>query len=318
MLKGYVGSYSNGGDGIYTFRLDETNGTLSDVKLFSPIKNSTYIIAGHKEFIYATYGAGDGHGVAVCSRDGRVLDLLAYDVGTPCHIADDAYGEFIYTANYSAGTVAKVRFSDGRLSLVKKILIKDAAGCHQITVLDDKLILPALLMDKVFIIDKDLNILNEIELPEGSGPRHGVVSKDGEIFYLVTELSNELFSYRIEGNSLTEIGRVSLLPPDLKRCEGSAAIRMSVDGKTLMVSTRFANIITMLNIEDGLPSPTQFYKLPGDHPRDILNVCDDRYLLVANRYTDQLICLSIENGRIVKQCSEVNTPQGVSIYMDEV
>ncbi len=312
MLAGYLGSYANGGEGIYRFLLNEKTGELSSPELFCNVKNSKYIADGKDGFLYSVYSEGDNHGVAVCSYNGDIIDRIAFDPNAPCHIVVD---KFIYTANYSAGTVTKLSFDGKKLKLIKKVLIKEQAGCHQVVIANNFIFLPCLLLDKVLTLDFDLNILNETTMPEKSGPRHAVISPDNKKLYLVAELSNELYSFNIEGINLKRLGNISLLPKGDELCEGSAAIRLSANGKFLMVSTRFKNLITMLNIEDELPVVTQYFHLNGDHPRDILNVSDDRFLLVANRFSDQLLCLALNDGIITKQCSEISIPQGVSILM---
>ncbi len=320
MLTGYIGSYADGGEGIYSFNLDDKTGILSNPLLFCGIKNSKYIADGKDGFIYSVYGEygvfGDdnSHGVAVCDYDGKIIDRLAFDDSAPCYITVD---EFIYTANYSAGTLAKLSFNKNKLNLIKKVLIKEQAGCHQIIRYNNKIFLPCLLLDKLLTLDEDLNIIGETNLPKNSGPRHGVISRDNSKLYLVAELSNELYTLRIDGDTPREISRVSLLPNGVERCEGSAAIRMSNNGRQLMVSTRFKNIITMLNIEGEFPKPTQHFALTGDHPRDILNVAADRYLLVANRFSDEIVCLELNNNKIIKQCSRISVPQGVSLLTKE-
>ncbi len=314
MLTGYVGSYSQGGgEGIYSFCLDENSGILDDAKLFSPIKNSKYIVAGKDGSIYSVYGEHNNHGVAICANGGEITDAVAFDPNPPCHIA--AINEDIYTANYSAGTVARLSFINQRLTLKNIVNIGKNAGCHQVIDIGGMLAGPALLFDKLYILDYDLNILGRIPFALGSGPRHGVLSTDKRALYLVTELSNELYCFKVKGGRLTEKFRISILPKEEKNVAGTAAIRLCNTDKSLLISTRAVNLITSVNIGKGTPTIAQHFKLVGDHPRDILNVADDKFLLVANRYSDELLSLRIEDGVITEQCSSVKIPQGVSILV---
>ncbi len=315
MITGYVGSYSQGGgDGIYRFELDDKSGELKGASAFSPIKNSKYIIAGDNGDIYSVYGTHNNHGVAVCTASGKITDAVAFDSNTPCHIT--AVAGNIYTANYNSGAIAKLSFIKGRLTLINKIDLGENSGCHQVIVADNMLIVPALLYDKLYLLDFDLNMLGRIAMPTKSGPRHGVVSQDNKSLYMVSELSCELWRFDIKGYSLKKTACISLLPDGTKGVVGTAAIRMSSDEKKLFISTRNLNIITVVDISCEELKIVQHYNLPGDHPRDILNVAQDRFLLVANRYSDELLSLHMDDGIIKELCSTVKIPQGVSILTE--
>lgn len=313
MITGYVGTYTSDlSQGIYRFELDESTGVLSNKVLFKKIKNSKYI-ACNNEYIYSLYDGEGGSGVLVMNHNGDLIDSLLFEKVTSCFIGFK--GNDIYTANYHEGTVSKLKFDGNKLQFIKTLKIKDMAGCHQVIFFQDKLIVPCLFLDEVKILNEDLEIIDSIELPKGSGPRHGVISTDNKRLYLNTELSNELFTYEIVDGKFKCIYQMSILPNSETNKEGTAALRISRNGRKLYISTRGLNIITVVDIGGHLPKLLQFEESGGNHPRDILDVANDKYLLVANRFSNELLAYRLLQGRIGIVTSKLDIPEGVSIVM---
>ena len=72
-------------------------------------------------------------------------------------------------------------------------LIREKAGCHQVLLWQDLILVPCLLLDRIMIYGQDLEKKGEIVFERGTGPRHGVFTEDGRWLYLASELSNEFF-----------------------------------------------------------------------------------------------------------------------------
>ncbi|MEG0076220.1 beta-propeller fold lactonase family protein [Anaerorhabdus sp.] len=314
MITGYVGTYTSDlSEGIYKIELDETNGHLSKPKLFKKVNNSKYL-AWVDNLLYALYDDESGSGVMVIDKNGNTLASLIYENVTSAHLG--VKGEYIYTANYHEGTVSKLHYANEKITLIKKVTIQRKAGCHQIIFFKDMILVPCLFMDKIFIYDEDLELINEIMLPHGSGPRHGVISTDDTRLYIVTELSNELFTFDYANHHFHQVHQISILPNYETHKEGSAALRISRNGRKLYVSTRGVDLITVVDIGAELPKILQFESSGGKHPRDILDVANDRYLLVLNRFSNELLSYKLNDGRLGIVSSKVELPEGVSIVME--
>ncbi len=311
MTTGYVGTYTQkNSEGIYQFLFDEKTGMFVESKLFAKIKSSKYIVY-YKGEIFSVFEENGNAGVCVFSEDGTCIASVIFEKRTSCFITVE--GNYIYTANYHEGTISKLRWSNYKLEWVKSVKIKEFAGCHQVLLWKKRLIVPCLKLDKIMLFDEDLKKKGEICLKVKTGPRHGVISMDGRKLYVVGELSNELIVFSLEEENWKETGRVSLLPPEQNIIEGSAAIRISNDGTYLMISTRFINIITLVDISDEVPVVKQIVPTCGDHPRDILNIAGDQYILVANRMDDCLVALNIKDSLIGSEVSAITVPEGVCI-----
>ncbi len=308
MKRGYVGTYS--GDkskGIYQFQVNE-EGVLSEALLFAEIKNSKYIGLTNTH-LYSVYDDEEGSGVAVFTLDGICVDKVVYEKTTSCFLLVE--DEYIYTANYHLGTITKLKF-EKKLEVIGTYLIREKAGCHQVVSYEEKLFVPCLYLDKIVVLDKELDKLNEISFPKGSGCRHGVVSADNKYLYVIGELSNKLYVVNLHTYEI--VNEISVLPNKEENKEGSAAIRLSLDGSELYVSTRDMNIITVLEVKGEELEVVSIFPTEGEHPRDILNIENEKYLLVANRLSNELCSFDMNAGG--KLVNKIGIPEGVSIVME--
>lgn len=307
--KGYVGTYSGSGSkGIYQFLIDEIQGTISQPSVFAEVRNSKYISLTDTH-LYSVYDDENESGVAVFSLDGNCVDKVTYEKITSCFLLVD--GEYIYTSNYHLGTVTKLKLGT-KLEVVASYFIQEKAGCHQVILHDDKLYVPCLYLDVIYVFDKNLHKISEIMFPKGSGCRHGVVSKDGNYLYVIGELSNKL--YVVDLKDYTIVNESSVLPNGEENQEGSAAIRLSMDGTRLYVSTRDKNIVTILEVNGKEVKVLSIFSTEGDHPRDILNVENDTYLLVSNRLSNELSLFDLNSNN--KLVQKISIPEGVSIVVE--
>jgi 6-phosphogluconolactonase len=144
----YTGTYTGtGSEGIYKFSCKD--GKLSDPELFCAIKNPKYI-SMQEGMMAACADFPGGAGAALIDKKGNILDHKKYETRTSCFIAQSE--DRVYTANYHEGTFTALEKKDGKLKLIRTILIQDGAGCHQVLLWKDKILVPALFMDRVVIL----------------------------------------------------------------------------------------------------------------------------------------------------------------------
>ena len=171
-----------------------------------------------------------------------------------------------------------------------------------------KLYVPSLFLDRIVIDDGER--FKSIRFNQGTGPRHGVVTKDGKYLYLVSELSNELFVISLENNEI--LASTSVLPCGEKHKRDTAAIRLSEDEKHAYVSTRTLDIVTVIEMNDHIPNVIQIVDCGGKHPRDFILL--DGYLLCANRFSNNVVSFAMHaDGTIGRKVSQVTVPQAVSL-----
>ena len=173
--------------------------------------------------------------------------------------------------------------------------------------------MPTLFLDKVLIFDQEMNYQGSINFPDGTGPRHGLLTKDQKTLYVLSELSNELFVLDTDGWKLRSV--IPVLPGGKTYQRGSAAIRFGRDESLIYTSTRKQDIISLITpksrkVKQGVYSG-------GKHPRDFIIV--GGYLLCANRYSYTIVCYVLDgDGSIGPEISRINVPQAVSLALFQV
>lgn len=306
----YAGTYTGTGSrGIYRFSF--ADGSIGDVRLFAEAVNPKYLTM-HRGMIAAAADLEDGAGVMLFAADGTLLDRLAFERRTSCYIGSD--GGSLYTANYHEGTFSKIIAENGRLHLAETVRIQDGAGCHQVLVHGDRILVPCLFLDRVMMYDRStLRQLGSIRFRAGTGPRHGVFSPDGEYLYLVSELSNEIFVIRTADWEI--LRSMPVLESGETHVRGTAAVRLSDDGRHVYVSTRGKDVISVLSADgDTLRRETEF-ACGGSHPRDFV-LCGN-WLLSANRFSGNVAVFDVKTGGTAALCAQAAIPEPVSlVYAD--
>ena len=301
----YAGTYTKRiSRGIYRFTFEE--GRLSDTELLCEAINPKYL-ARYKDRLVAVCDFEKGAGVILIDEGGRILDSLQYEDTTSCYVTvkDDT----IYTANYHEGTFSVLKIENDRFSLIKKILIQEKGGCHQVLFYKDLIMVPCLFLDKILVFDQKFNKVNEICFPAGSGPRHGVFTKDQKYLYMVSELSNELF--RIDMNTFAITDTISVLADNERNIKGTAAIRMSENEKYIYVSTRGKNVLSVIDTERF--ELIEMKDCGGDHPRDF--ILTDDFLLCGNMNSDSVVAYDIKKGTLSPIIDELKVPEVISLCL---
>lgn len=302
----YAGTYTaKSSQGIYSFSFED--GRLSSSQLFCEIKNPKYLTK--KDNCLITVADFDYEsGVALINAEGDIKNKIAFEKRTSCFIT--SVDDDIYTANYHTGVVTHLKLVQDELKFINSIQIQDGAGCHQILVFHERILVPCLFLDRVFIFDRSLKKIGSIHFNANTGPRHGVFSKDGKYLYLVSELSNELFV--IETNEWNIIHQIPVLMSKEIHVRDTAAIRLSDDEKFIYVSTRTKDVISVIELEDHKPTVIQTVSCGGKHPRDFVLL--GQYLLCANKNTNEVVSFKInDDGTLGKIVDRIEVPEVVAL-----
>ncbi len=298
------GTYSDhGSEGIYSFCIED--GVLQKPQVFTKIKSSKYIAVNGNRI--ASIGEfPNGCGVALIDENGNILDTIAYEERTSCYVT--FHDDKIYTANFHLGQFTVLKAENDKLRLINTVMIREKAGCHQVLFVNDRILIPCLFLDRVMIYNKDLVYQGAIRFPQGTGPRHGILSADGKTLYLVSELSNELFAFDTDDFSLQF--SMSVLPEGETHVRDTAAVRLGEDGKLLYVSTRTKDILSVIDPEK--KELVQAHYCGGRHPRDFIIV--QNHVVAANRFSDNVVSFELnEDGTLGKQTGTITVPQAVSL-----
>ena len=235
-LTGFLGTYASPESlGIYRFTIDLRNGAMSYPELYYEAPDCKYLSL--RDSMLASPLKREGRsGICLLDTAHNKEEALAqpaaecFGESSPaCYAAQD--DRYLYTANYHEGTILiyEITYEEGspgrkkrptlpHLELAKRIPIAPKAGCHQILFHSHYMMVPCLLLDKMMVFDcqKDFTLVSELAFDKGTGPRHGIFDRDHKQFFLVSELSNQVFVYSLteDGAAGTDSSHNSISLPD--------------------------------------------------------------------------------------------------------
>lgn len=233
----------------------------------------------------------------------RVLNSVPTHGGAPCNIIISPEKKEVITANYVGGSISvfpidkKQMLEEGRLVQFEGKGVnadrQEQPHLHAVNFTPDGQLMLAndLGTDRIHIFRQEAgasviaNEYTDLKLNDGAGPRHLCFSPCGNIAYLLSELSGEIFVMRYDASKADEpLSIVQTLKADTIDAGGSADIHVSPDGKFLYASHRLQgdgfSIYTIA--EDGTLTRAG-YQQTGIHPRNFAISPDGRFLLVACR-----------------------------------
>ena len=209
-----------------------------------------------------------------------------------CHISLDGTGKYLAVSSYYSGDFELFGLSGGNItgrvyserysssSVVPER--QDSAHAHSAAFIEDntEIAVCDLGGDTIniysfsaspFSIDKKA----VIKTRPGSGPRHILQIEKG-LFYVISEISFDLFTVKVAGDSYEILNKTSAVPADCEYTGGAAAIRYRRDANALYISNRMitppdTDCIAVIPLSpDGIPDEDkkEFYKC-GRFPRDI-------------------------------------------------
>ena len=212
----YTGEKSKG---IYSARLDEASGALSQPQLAGETANPSFLaLHPTRDFLYAVNEVGDYEG-----KPGGAVSAFAFDRGAgalkmlnrqpsggaaPAHLVVDHAGRNVLVANYGGGSAAVLPIgADGTLKPASAFVQhtggsvnperQKAPHAHSITVdAGDRFAYVADLgLDKVMIYafnsDKGTLVANDppfAPVQPGAGPRHLAFHPKGRYAYVINEM----------------------------------------------------------------------------------------------------------------------------------
>lgn len=261
------------------------------------------------------------------------------------HLALSPRGDLLVASNYSSGSLTVFNININVCTLEDHVQLVNhnvpnsgvTAHAHQFVFNGEVAYSCDLGNDLIYTYSisaagQPLNLIGEYRVPEGSGPRHLVVSNSGMWAYVLMELSSEVLPVRIDQASrqLTDddvMGLFSMLPDD-QNCESmsGAAILLSADDRYLYVSNRDIgsgssdrSSISVFAISSDGSSLTlkQTASSRGRHPRHMImleTIDNGAVLLVANRDSQNFAAFPInaESGLLLEEAAVISHADGQS------
>lgn len=283
--------------GIYHYKLNKDK---IEEKQFYPIKSPMYAeISDNRLYCVLRDPLGNGSSAIVSfsiDSDGNLTDqseMISTKGIVGCHLT--VKDNEVFVANYVSGSVFKtpdvlVTHSGKGVHPIRQT--SPHTHCTVLTPDGKYLCVADLGLDKVFIYDTNLKKIDEICFPSGSGPRHIVFSDDGKYMFCITELSNQVFSFKYLNGKFEKISIINTLPDDFSGENTAAAIR--IKDNYLYASNRGHNSIAVYEITDGNLNLLDIVNCGGVGPRDF-NIIDD-LIVCTNENSNTVTFLKLENN----------------------
>jgi 6-phosphogluconolactonase len=333
---------------ISTLAFDEAEGTFTRLAEMPHTDNPTFVAldpTNDRVFVAGETLQSTVTSYRLDPDSGRLDFISVRPTGGQfaAHVAIDARGRTLFVANYSTetrdpsstGAVAFGIDDEGTLSTAlwnaafsgsgPVRMRQDSTHPHSTLLSPDQrlLLVQDLGLDRLFCFDFDAATQalrpatpSEIRLPPGAGPRHALFSADGAYLYVVHELSSavSVIDMRADREVVQTIGT---LPPDLVIGSFCADIQMTADGEWLFVSNRGHNSISCFRVEraSGRLHLVDQTSVEGDWPRSFALDPSDRFLVVANQRSHELVVFALDaaTGALVQTGTRLKIAQPMCV-----
>ncbi|WP_373894781.1 lactonase family protein [Virgibacillus natechei] len=270
---GYVGTYTKGNsEGIYTFTFDPEKPEIGEVKAVANLENPTYLtISTGNKYLYSAIKRKEMGGVAgysINSKTGELetLNNQVVEGAPPCHVSVDSKNRYLVTGNYHKGTVEAYRINNenGTVSPAFSTIKHEGSGPH--------------------------------ERQEKPHIHYTGFTPDEEYVVVIDLGSDNLITYEINNDTLTEVNRLSVKPGS-----GPRHLEFHPNGKYAYMMTELSSEVIVLaySSEDGSFKELQYIStIPEDfndnNQGSAIHVSSDGHFVYAgNRGHDSLAIFNI-------------------------
>lgn len=318
-----VPGFGGTGQGIYTAELDTKTGELLPKATFFTPNPSYLATSDDQKHLYAVSELDEKKGPMVKSfniKEDNTLDLnneQPITGGYACHIA--THSDVAILACYATGNIIQYPIkSNGGLQPKEVAYFHKGTGpnvdrqegphAHQVVVHPNgkEVFVCDLGIDtlKAYVLDKNKLVPNpkkDCKLPAGSGPRHMVFNKKGDIAYVISELSGMVSVIRHQSEVCTHLKSYQTLPDTFKGTPSSSAIRIHPNGKYLYVGNRNLDAITIFSIkDDGLEFCALQYT-QGEELREFNISSDGKWLIACHQNSHDTVVYQVEDNGTLKE-----------------
>lgn len=283
----------------------ETGDGLVVESTVESLGNPTYLaLSPDRRYLVACHELDEGR-LSVFDRDLTPLGDVPSGGSSPCHLS--VHDGHVLTAHWGSGALTVHPFDDGVLGAPTHVLDTGKESAHWIAAdPSGRWVLAVHLgLGTVTTYSLDGGRLVEHHVatqPHGAGPRHLAFHPDGERLFVVNELHSTLTAGTLSSDGVVTLGEtVSTLPDGVELVNHPSAIRVSPDGRFVLVANRFHDTVAVFTPELELLNAYPC----GHFPRDMVLSPDGHTLYVANERADEIVRFSFDDG--------VLTPSGLPL-----
>jgi len=338
--------------GIYHCTLNPENGKLSVPTVAAEVRGPGFL-ARHPT-LPCLYAVGNLEKQAsviayamTATAEGptlRLLNAVAVGDGGATHLAVDATGRTILTAQYGRGSVATFALNDDGSIRERTQLVKHTGGSgvrpnqnsphpHWAGFSPDNrfAFIPDLGKDQVVIYSFDAATSKITPhgfgtCPAGAGPRHMKFHPGGKWIYVLNEndVTVTVFDYDVEAGTMTAKQTQAAVPKEqlaLEQRFSASEIRIHPNGQFAYSANRGHDTITVFRIdpESGRLAVVEREHIRGATPRNFNLDPTGHWLLAAGQDSHTLASFEVNQttGELTYNRSNVHAPSAICVLFDE-
>ncbi len=319
-MKVFAGSYTQhviadlkgDGDGLYLFEFDKKNGQLT---LEQKIKttNPGYLQYFRQEQVIYTFqelSTDKSPKLRVYGYSQEKISLkeeVEINGGLPCHLLHIVAHKLLVVSCYQTGNIHIYEHENGGLNLRpfqsiqhsgQSINAERQEGPHAhmayFDVKRQQLIVADLGIDKLMVYhleDRKFNLIQDIVIPAGGGPRHFGMHPKGQTLFAINEMTAEV-SFIVRNNGKWRWhSNVKASHAEHNNHASASAIKISPCGQFIYCGVRSSNTISILKYDEANQSLSLIdeHGTMGITPRDFELSPDGRWLIVANQDSESIV-----------------------------
>lgn len=319
---------------------NENGGIYKNAQLISQLPRASYIIRKN-DTLYVTQNAArksadkSGKIYAVDRRTMQILHSVNVKGITPCHVTVSPDGKFLYTANYSSGSISEIPLAHGIPSAPPRMILHQGKGKDRrrqksphphfvgFSPAGNKLFVCDLGTDEIWIYDYTpgkgiaLPCAEKLKLAPGAGPRHLAFAPDGKTIYVANELDSTVTSFYHMSGTWKMVKTISSRPANpVAKKNFPGAIKITSCGRYFFVTNRGDDTIAMFKTAaNGNFELTANVPSGGKYPSDIRLSRDEKTLQVINlkNGTAARFKLNKAAGKLEAIPGMVSIPRGIGL-----
>lgn len=332
MLTFFIGSYTKYltpefggiGHGIYTVQLNTETGVLNILHTQYTVNPSYLAISNDNSYLYcsAEVELNDNPLVkAYRIKDDFSLEFLnAQPVlgGFPCHIVK--INTNILIACYATGNLLQYPLDeDKKLKEYQKNYYhkgsssnkarQEAPHAHQVAIHPNN--------KDVYVCDLGIDTIKayhflgdelipneekDISITKGGGPRHMVFNKEGNMAYVINELTGAVSVLRNKKGRFKEVNNYSALPNDYDGQPSGSAIRMHPNGTFLYAANRQLEAIAIFKVKGEELELLDYKYTQGNEVREFNISPDGEWLIACHQNSHDTVVYQIQkDGELIEK-----------------
>lgn len=318
--------FGGSGEGIYAIEMNVNTGELNVLRTYF-LRNPAYLVRNSKR-LYAVselenfeeakvtaFNIQEDYGLKYINQQGIEGSL-------PCHI--NFLNSHLFISCYGSGNLLNYPVGDNGEILAFKSNFKhtgssvtierqESPHAHQIVIHPNRkyLFVPDLGIDKIKGYTFENDILKpensmDISITSGNGPRHMVFNSEGDIGYVMNELTGKVSIIKQHNGKFEVLSAVPALPGTYKDVPSGSAIRLHPNGKYLYAANRTIDIITIFHVEGNHLNLLNYQYTQGKTIREFNISPNGEWLIACLQDSNEVISYNIQPNGLLEERSRTD------------